>query len=161
MPKQLAAKRERVIEAVRQGLEGDAALEFIHQSGYAMTAAGVAKHLRGMGGRGKILELIAQGLSNPEILREFHPDEAEELPPTPPDQSELFTGEEAGAHHGPLPFPGAPEFESTKLTVKLPTDLYEAVRLAAHGEGKTLNQFVIEILTHTLGQLPRRSEFNE
>lgn len=157
MPKQLGAKRERIIEAVRLGLEGDAAVEFIRQSGYAMSSAGVAKHLRGMGGRGKIAELIGQGVSNLEILRECYPAEAGERPPVPPDQPELFAEDEFGAQHGTLPIPGAPEFESIKLTVKLPTDLYEAIRLAAHGERKTINHFVTEILTHSLGQLPSRA----
>ncbi|HNR30866.1 MAG TPA: hypothetical protein PKI11_08240 [Candidatus Hydrogenedentes bacterium] len=154
MPKQVAAKRERVIEAVRNNLEGEAAVEFIHQSGYAMTAAGIARHLRGLGGRGRVQDLIEQGKTNHEILALCFPEEAEALPPPPPDQPELFVDElEPGrAVHAP---PDAPEFEVTKLTVKLPTELYEAVRLAAKAEGTTQNQIVVDILTSALGQLPR------
>lgn len=156
MSKQLAAKRERVIEAVRHGLEGEAAVEFIHQCGYAMTVAGIARHLRCMGGRGRVQELINAGKSNQEILDIYFPGE-ETLPPLPPDQPELF--EEAFViDHGPLTFPGAPEFETTKLTIKLPTELYEAVRIAARAEGKTQNQLIVDILGATLGQLPRRED---
>ena len=39
------AKQERIIEAVRQDLEGDAAVEFVRQNGFAMSSAGVARHL--------------------------------------------------------------------------------------------------------------------
>ena len=74
MAKQTNAKLERVVEAVRQGLEGDAAIEFIHQSGFAMTPAGIARHLRRMGGRGRIQELIDEGLTNVKILRTCLPE---------------------------------------------------------------------------------------
>jgi len=156
MSRQLAAKRERVIEAVRHGLEGEAAVEFIHQSGYAMTVASIARHLRGMGGRGRVQELIDAGRTNPEILAICCPGD-ELLPPPPPDQPELFEDAHA-SDHGSLTFWGAPEFESTKLTIKLPTELYEAVRIAAKAEGKTQNQMIVDILTAALGEMPHRED---
>ena len=75
MASQTRAKQERIIEAVRQHLEGDAAVEFVRQSGYAMSIAGVARHLRLMGGRHRVEELIAAGNANVEILAETFPDD--------------------------------------------------------------------------------------
>ena len=154
MVKQTRAKQERIIEAVRRGLEGDSATEFVHRCGYAMTLSGIARHLRSMGGRGKTLERIKEGKSNIEILRECFPDEdLSYLPSEEPAQGDLFPSEQfgAGVPHDPGRMPA---FETTKFTIKMPTDLYEAVSLAAKAEGKKRNQLIVEILTHALSRTP-------
>ena len=127
--KQTHAKRERIIEAVRQGLEGDAAVDFVRLNGYAITSAGIAHHLRMMGGRARVIELIEEGKSNHEILARCFPDEnISPPPPEIPSQPELFEGdEESDASQSP---DDTPPFETTKLTLALPNDLYEAVRIA-------------------------------
>lgn len=155
MTKQIRAKQERVIEAVRQGLEGDAAVEFIHQSGFAMTTAGIARHLRSMGGRAHVQDLIHQGLSNIEILAKCFPEDSPEgFPPEQPSQGELF--EDA---HDPLPFSiEGPLYDTRKLSIRVPSDLYEAIRLAARGEGKSQNELIVEILTSALSRMPRLPE---
>ncbi|HPG69815.1 MAG TPA: hypothetical protein PLO37_23445 [Candidatus Hydrogenedentes bacterium] len=153
--KQTRAKQERVIEAVRLGMEGDAALEFLHENGYAMTPAGIARHLRVMGGRGHIQELIAEGKSNAEILEETFPDEdLSGVAVAPPSQGELFDAAEvlpSAEHSGPT---DAPLYPTTKLTIHVPADLYEAIRLASKAEGKTHNQLIVDILTTALSRLP-------
>lgn len=155
MSGQVMAKRERVVEAVRLGLEGDAALEFIHQSGYAMNTAGVARHLRSMGGRGRVLEHIADGHTNREILEMCFPGESLETVPDPePRQGELFEGE-PDTPAPPLALYHEEQFETTKLTVRVPRELYTAIRLAARAEGKPQNQLIVEILTHALARMPR------
>ena len=61
-------KQERVIEAVRRGLEGESAVAFVRQSGFLVTPLGLVRHLRALGGRARILERIHEGKSNVEIL---------------------------------------------------------------------------------------------
>lgn len=155
MTKQIRAKQERVIEAVRQGFEGDAAVEFIHQSGFAMTPAGIARHLRSMGGRAQVQDFVHQGLTNVEILAKCFPEDApEDLPPEQPSQGELF--EDAS---DPLPFSiDGPLYDTRKLSIRVPSDLYEAIRLAARGEGKSQNELIVEILTSALSRMPRHPE---
>jgi hypothetical protein len=155
MTKQVRAKQERIIEAVRRGLEGDAALEFIHQSGFAMTTSGIARHLRGMGGRGHVQELLQQDFSNVEILAQIFPEDApDDLPPERPNQQELFD-EEADA----LPFSSdTPLYDTRKLSIRIPSDLYEAIRLAARGEGKSQNELIVDILTSALSRMPHVPE---
>lgn len=155
MTKQIRAKQERVIEAVREGLEGDAAVEFIHQNGYAMTQAGIARHLRSMGGRAQVQDYIHQGFSNVEILAKAFPeDRPEDLPAEMPSQGELFHDA-----NEPLPFSiDGPLYDSRKLSIRIPTDLYEAIRLAARGEGKSQNELIVEILTTALSRMPRLPE---
>ncbi|MFP4499868.1 MAG: hypothetical protein ACLFTT_02610 [Candidatus Hydrogenedentota bacterium] len=156
MSGQVMAKRERVIEAVRHGLEGDAALAFIHESGFALTQAGIARHLRAMGGRGRIQELIAAGKSNREILGAFYPEEDLAFLPEPePTQGDLFAGDETEPPPHPLPFQNDSQFETTKLTVRLPNYVYNALRIAARAEEKPQNQLLVEILTAALGNMPR------
>ncbi|HPO17482.1 MAG TPA: hypothetical protein PLI09_28875 [Candidatus Hydrogenedentes bacterium] len=154
MVKQLRAKQERIIESVRHGLEGEAAMEFIHRSGYAMTQGALARHLHAMGGKKHIQDLLAQGKSNVEILETCFPSEdLHRMETAPPDQGELFVPDEpvmnpflADVQH--------PLFESTKLTVTMPTDLYQALSLAAKAEGKRRNDLIVEILTTALSRLP-------
>ena len=149
MPKQTRDKQERIIEAVRHGLEGDAAVQFIRQSGFAMTQAGIARHLRTMGGRGRVLTLINEGKSNIEILQTCFPDDDLTDIAEPPSQGELFL------EKGATPSPEALQlYETRKMTLKLPADLYEAIRLASKAEHKTQNQLVVDILTSALAKIP-------
>jgi len=154
MSKQNLEKRERVIEAVRHGLEGEAAVEFIRESGYAMTTAGIARHLRVMGGRKRVQDLILEGRTNAEILRSCSPDEAEALAAHTPQQEELFE-----ASPDPARRTADDDFESTKITLRIPSDLYEAIRLAARAEGKSRSELITEILTAALSRMPRRDTF--
>ena len=68
MPAHRRQKQERVIEAVRRSLEGDAAIAFVRRSGFALTQAGIARHLRSMGGRRRVQELLESGNTNAEAL---------------------------------------------------------------------------------------------
>lgn len=156
MVTQTQQKQERVIEAVRQGLDGEAAVDFIRQSGFAVTTAGIARHLRKLGGRGHIVELIKAGHDNWEILQAGYPEEPfEHIAVMPPSQGELFSSNpsppkvpESLLHHQDL-------FESTKITLKLPNDLLEALRIAAKVEKTTQSQLIVDILTSAMSQIPR------
>ena len=155
MGQQTQAKRERVIEAVRHGLEGDAAIEFIHESGYAINSAGIARHLRRMGGRQHVLDLIEQGMSNVDILEACFPEEDFADMRTAPSQAELFTETPyTDTRHTPV---SNDEFETTSINLRIPTDLHHAIRLAAKAEGKSQHQLVTDILTHALGNMPMPS----
>jgi hypothetical protein len=150
---QTLAKQERIIEAVRHGLEGDAAVEFVCRSGYAMNTSTIVRHLRAMGGRGRILDLIHQRKSNSQILHICVPEAAaEEFPPALPQQEELFVQPHDAAE--PLLPDDQPLYETTKVTVRLPSDLFEAIRLAARAEGKSLNQLIVDVLTSALSHMP-------
>jgi len=156
MPKQVRAKQERIVEAVRHGLEGEAAAEFIRQSGYAMTVAGIARHLRSMGGRGHVQELINAGKTNNEIMCICFPDVSpDDLPVEPPSQGELF--EQELKMHVALANDegGVPLYETTKVSFRAPADLYEAIRIAAKAEHKTQSQLIVDILTEALSKMPR------
>jgi hypothetical protein len=156
MTKQVRAKQERVIEAVRRGLEGEAALEFVHQSGYALNGAAMVRYIRQMGGRGVLSTHIEEGKSNLDILHALFPEEdLQPLAPEAPNQIELF--EPPGPAKPYLPFmPKHPElFETTKLTLHLPNDLYQALKVAARIEDKKKNDLIVEILTSALSQLPQ------
>ncbi len=155
MIQQIRAKQERIVEAVRHGLEGMAAVEFVQKSGYAMTTAGIAKHLRSMGGRGSVQQRIADGLSNFEILQQCFPgDDLSHLRPDPPEQADLFS------QKSPAPFPrglvARPEnvYEMRKMAIKVPADLYEAIRLASKAENKSQNDLIVDVLTHALSRVP-------
>ncbi len=156
MAKQARAKQERIIEAVRQGIDGDEAIEFVRQSGYAMTPTGIARHLRHMGGRGRILELIEEGKTNIQILEICFPDdELEEVKKLVPSQGELFSEEAAPRRIDASVVANRPLYETYRLSLRLPADLYEAIRFAAKAEGKSQNQLIVEILTTALSQAPR------
>ena len=122
-------KQERIIEAVRQGLEGDAAVEFLHECGFAMSRAGIARHLRALGGWARIGDLIEQGKSNFEILSICAP-HAEPGNHTEPSQGELFGPEKPVASPDLAAARRAEWFETRKMAIKVPADLYEAIRLA-------------------------------
>ena len=152
MPHHINAKRERVVEAVRRGIEGEAALEFIRQSGYAMSISGIAKHLRSMGGRGAVQELINNSKSNIEILEQCFPNEdLKELQQDKPNQGELFSHEIFEVAEAD-DLPNMPVFETTRMSIRIPTDLYTAIRLAARAEKKSQNQLIVDILTTTLSK---------
>ena len=159
MVTQAQLKQERVIEAVRLGLEGEDAVDFIRQSGFAVTTAGIARHLRKLGGRGHIVEQIKAGYDNWHILQACYPEETmDHIAVLPPSQGELF-------NENP-PAPKVPElllhhqdlFESTKITLKIPNDLLEALRIAARAEKTTQSQLIIDILTSAMSQMPRNPE---
>jgi len=154
MLRKARAKQERVIEAVRQGLEGEAAVAFLHQSGYAMTSAGIARHLRNLGGRGSIVEQIEAGRTNAEVLAAAFPEEGTApVPDEAPSQGDLFEAAPQAAP-APLPFPKEDLFETTRLTLRIPTDLHTALRLAAHAEGTTQAQLIIDLLTSAMSRMP-------
>lgn len=153
MPSKSVEKRERVIEAVRRCLEGDAAVEFIRNSGYAMNVAGIARHLRNLGGRGRIQELLDAGKSNEEILLACAPAPSSKGSKREPIlQGELFTGK--SRKFGKLPDKDSPLYNMTKLSVRIPSELYEALRAAAHSQGKSQNQIVVDTLTQSLSRVP-------
>lgn len=162
MSQQTRAKQERIVEALRLGLDGAQAVEFLHQSGFAMTEPGLARHLRALGGRDAVLGQVRAGSSNVEILQSAFPEEdLSFLQAEPPSQPELFEPEQfrvvPAVHAGSQDA----QFETTKLTLKVPTDLYEAIRLAARAEGKKRNELVVDILTAALSKMPDLSEQGE
>ena len=150
---QTRQKQERIIEAVRLGLEGDAAVEFLCRSGHAMTSPAIARNLRLLGGRKALEDLIGQGMSNADVLQLACPEDTRyPIPRQPPTQRELFQ---------PVPNPadGADDdhmslYETTKRTIHLPRDLDEAIRIAAKAENKPQNQLIIDILTTALSRMP-------
>ena len=150
---QVRQKQERVVEAVRLGLEGDAAVEFLCSSGYAMTSPSIVRNLRMLGGRKAIEDLISQGMSNGEVLQATFPqDAAYPIPHQPPTQRELF---QPLAAAGPLvENDDIPLYETTKLTIRIPRDLYEAIRIASKAENKPQNQLIVDILTAALSRMP-------
>jgi len=159
---QTHAKQERIIEAVRLGLEGDAAVEFVCRSGHAMNTAAIVRHLRHMGGRGRIQQSVRQGLSNVEILQACYPEaDLADIPQTAPKQEELFTPSPAPADTEAIPAEDMPLYETAKLTLRLPSDLYEAVRLAARAENKTQSQLITDILTSALSRMPEPAHPHE
>lgn len=153
MPKQRYEKRERIIEAVRLGLEGDDAVEFIRQSGYPMSTQGIARHLRIMGGRGRVLQLIEEGKTNLEILRECSPEEEDIDLAIPPTQTELFK-EDTGISPTAAAWAHAAMYETRRISLRVPEDLYEAIRMAAKAEHKTQNDLIVDILTSALSRMP-------
>jgi len=112
-----------------------------------------------MGGRGRIQELIGQGLNNAEILRTCFPeDDLSDVVEPPPTQGDLF-GEEAQEMHAHSFEPEDDAvYETEKMILKLPAYVHEAVRLAARAEGVTQNQLIIDILITALSQIPHRPD---
>ncbi len=161
MARKSMAKQERVLEAVRQGLEGGAAVEFIQHSGFAMATSGVARHLRTMGGRGRVQGYVDQGLTNLDILEKCYP--GEDLTGVHTHvhaQGNLFPKEERPKTTRPV---DAALFPTTKMSITVPSDLYEAIRAAALAEKKSQNQVIVESLTSTLSRVPVpvQEEFKE
>jgi len=46
-------------------------------------------------------------------------------------------------------------FDTRKIALRLPSDLYEAIQLAAHAENTSKNQLIVDILTSALAQMPK------
>jgi hypothetical protein len=148
------AKHERVVETVRLGLSGEAAVEFVRQSGYAITEAAITRAIQHMGGRGRIQQLIDEGKNNFEVLHIAFPTERENAPPAAGRKLEAFSAPSQQGNTLVRP-EDHPLYETAKMTVHLPADVYEAVRLAARAEGKTQNQLIVDLLTKALSQIPR------
>jgi hypothetical protein len=152
-------KLERIVEAVRRGLTGEDAVAFVRRSGFAVTTVGIARHLKKLGGRGQIMGLIEEGKSNIEILEVCLRDkDFSELVPETPEQVELFDMENYDTSASTYPGRETPIYATAKLSIRLPSDVYEALRLAARGEGKSQNQLIVEILTAWLSQMPGPSD---
>lgn len=161
MPHHINQKREKVIEAVRHKLEGDAALEFIRQSGYAMSMSGIARHLRSMGGRGEIQELINDSKSNVEILEICFPNEdLKEFKQEIPDQGELFSSD-AFQNSDLSDAANIPIFETTKISIRIPADLFTAIRLAAKAEKKSQNQLIVDLISSALSKIPNLTKIEK
>ncbi len=156
-----ARKDARIIEAVRRGLDGNAAVDFLHSGGFALTPQGIARHLRELGGRGRIAGLIKEGRTNEEVLEACRPNASEAAPLLAPEQGTLFGPLEA-PYDGPLD-KDSPLFPTTRMTLRVPSDLFEALRLAAHAEKRTVNQLVVDTLTWAMSRLPasRQGELEE
>ncbi|MFO7775483.1 MAG: hypothetical protein R6W89_06755 [Candidatus Hydrogenedentota bacterium] len=153
-------KQERIIEGVRRDLEGDQAIDFVRQSGYAIASAGFTRLLNQLGGREHVRERVQEGKSNLEILAECFPDaDLSGLPLPEPVQEELFVDLTANKGTDWPPPGNGPLYDTVKLTLNLPSDVYEALRLAARGEHKSQNQLIVEILTTALSQM--RPPINE
>ncbi len=160
MAKQTVLKQERIIEAIRRDLPEDQAVVFVQSSGYAMTPTAYRRHLKRMGGRENVERLIRSGKSNREIMEFLFPEaNLTELPLQPPVQGQLFVDLTVAGPTEPEP-PDSPVYDTVKLTLHLPADVYEALRLAARAEGKTQNRLITELLTTALSQGPRFPEDN-
>lgn len=149
------AKQERVIESIRRGLTGEAAVKFVRQSGFAITDTAMTRAVHSMGGRERIQALINEGKSNVEVLQiAFPAADANELKELSARKAE---------HRSPAAVEGNillhpedhPLYETAKMTIHLPADVYEAIRLAARAEGRTQNQLIVDLLTWGLSQIPR------
>jgi len=153
-------KQERVIEVVRRGLEGDAAVAFMRQSGFLTTTTGLVRHLRALGGRARILERIHEGNSNVEILESLFPaGRLTRLRPAVQEQADLFGSVDLSHEPVQLPnlLPG--DFDTTRLTLRVPNDLYHALGIAARVEGVNRNQLIVDILTSALSRSPGLDRF--
>ena len=119
------------------------------------------RNLRLMGGRGHVQELILRGLSNDDVLELCLPHDATQPAfRSLPHQADLFPDQPAHTNamredDNVLP-PDIPLYEMTKMTLRLPADLYEAIGMAARAESKTRNDLVVEILTSVLSRMPER-----
>lgn len=119
-----------------------------------MTQSGYRRHLTRMGGRDNVERLIRSGKNNREIMEFLFPQaDLSVLPLEPPVQGELFVDLTVAGPREPLP-PDSPVYDTVKLTLHLPADVYEALRLAARGEGKTQNQLIVDLLTTALSRGP-------
>jgi hypothetical protein len=141
-------------------LEGDAALSFVRQSGYLTTPLGLVRHLRALGGRASVLERIHEGKSNVEILElQFPAERLSRLRPAAQEQADLFGAEDLSHEPVSLPnlLPG--DFDTTRLMLRVPNDLYHALGIAARVEGVNRNQLIVDILTSALSRTPGLDRF--
>jgi hypothetical protein len=146
-------KLESIVEAVRQGLEGDSAVAFVCGCGHAINATGIARNLRALGGRGRVRRLLRARKTNAEIVELCLSGITFKETPIPPKQEELFPG---AIYDGPETAGGDdPVYDTTKVSLRIPSDLFEAIRIAAKVEGKTQNQLIVDLLTLALSRLPQ------
>lgn len=151
MGRRAEAKRDRVVEAMRRGFEGDAAVEFVQQSGFAVSVAGLARHLRTLGGRDRVLKLVQQGLSNEEIMeRSISQNETRRRKAVPRKLGEAKTSSNRSEERRIV---DDALFPTKRLSLNVPTELYEAIRLAARTEGKTQSQLISELLISGLSRM--------
>ena len=151
MDKQTFEKLDRILETVRRQLEGDDAVAFVHESGHRITPQGMVRFFRSVGGRSAVAKRIQEGMSNVEILYDVFPSFAGKRPPlAAPVQQDLvdLSGEPLYAAGY-----GDEDFESTRLTIRLPNDVYRALGMAAKMEGVPRNQLIVDLLTGALGRM--------
>lgn len=153
MAGQSTVKRERIIEAVRQGLCGEAIVDFVRTSGHALSGTGFERHLAKMGGLDQVKTYVDSGLSNVEILTTCFPEldleDLEKVIVSVTPFRSISPALRRGAGRVELP-----EFATTKLTLTIPSELYEAIRAAAQGEGTSQNQLIVDLLTTALSRMP-------
>ncbi len=157
---QARQKQERIIEAVRRGLEGEAAIAFMRQSGFLTTPIGLVRQLRSLGGRARILEQIHEGKSNVDILElQFPAERLARLRPATQEQADLFGAVDLSHEPVTLPnlLPG--DFDTTRLMLRVPNDLYHALGIAARVEGVNRNQLIVDILSTALSRTPGLDRF--
>lgn len=153
MAGQSTVKRERIIEAVRKGLRDGAIVDFVHQSGQALSRTGFERHLAKMGGLDQIKTYVDSGLSNLEILTTCFPELVLE------DLEKVIASVIPFRSVSPALRRGAaraevPEFDTTKMTITVPSELYEAIRAAAQAEVTSQNQLIVDLLTAALSRTP-------
>ncbi len=157
---QTRQKQERVVEAVRRGLEGEAAVAFVRQSGFLVTPLGLVRHLRTLGGRARILELVHEGKTNVEILEmQFPTERLTRLHVPPQEQADLFGSVDLSHEPVRLPDLQPGDFDTTRLTLRVPNDLYHALGIAARVEGVNRNQLIVDILTSALSRTPNMDRY--
>lgn len=162
MTKQIRRKQERCIEAVREGLEGDGAVAFIHDCGFAMTESAMTRHLQTLGGRDAVSKCIDENMTNVEILSlHFSGEDFSELNQALSQQGDLFVKDAKSGGTIPFSRDSTEEFETTKITLSIPSDLYQALRMASKAEGKNKTQLIVEILTMAMSRLPAQSSDEE
>lgn len=153
MSKRTRRRQERVLECVRLQLEGDAALAFLRQHGLRVSEPVLGRLIRSLGGREHLLEQMQAGLPDAEILAQCTALDDDTNQDGPDRQAELFSMQDFPTLERGV-FPSMTGLETTKMTLRVPTDLYEAIGFAARAEGTTRTQLVIDLLTHALSRMP-------
>ena len=162
MTKQIRRKQERCIEAVRQRLENEDALAFIHECGFAMTESEMLRHRQSFGGREVILLRIGENKSNVKILSShFQKEDFSDRNIEVSHQDDLFAKNPTATGTIPFAKDSTEEFETTKITLGIPSDLYQALRMASKAEGKNKTQLIVEILAVAMSRLPKQSSDEE
>jgi hypothetical protein len=147
MQKAVHTKLWAVVEAVRQGKSGNNSVAFLHEHGCPMSSSAIARALRGLGGRGEVESQVAEGRTNEEIVNRPALDGKSKTGA----QRDLFGGAESNARRTREELSLYP---TTKMTLTLPSDLFEAITLAARGERKSKNKLAVDLLTSALSRLP-------
>lgn len=147
MQKAVHTKTWAIVEAVQQHKEGDEAVAFLHEHGCPMSSPAIARALRGLGGRGEVEGQIAEGRTNEEIANRPASGGRSKTAA----QHELFGRAESNARRTREE---RSLYPTTKMTLTLPSDLFEAITLAARGERKSKNKLVVDLLTSALSRMP-------